>query len=310
MRHLTSLMVILAVLILTACSQSQKTSSEARTSMEALVKELAKNPESVKIDNVNAVYQNDSLSILHFDFTAKNGLGMESTDKMEYIYLIQGDKKYEAIHELAADSVYVDNPTWEKNRKGNIYENLEYDAALRYLAAIFINGNGRVVGDKARENEVKIEVPTGTGAWELKRYSDSFGEETDDKYLVLMGDGVFSNSATTNSNLKVVFFIDGNGFSFRLFEYGSSPVKDDDATYVTRIKDSEGNVHDFRLWNSGQSGQIGSFYNGTEDYQKIVDILKKGGDIIVLMNYSKYGQSDYRFKLNVDGFEKAMKLVK
>lgn len=310
MRHLTSLMVILAVLILTACSQSQKTSSEARTSMEALVKELAKNPESVKIDNVNAVYQNDSLSILHFDFTAKNGLGMESTDKMEYIYLIQGDKKYEAIHELAADSVYVDNPTWEKNRKGNIYENLEYDAALRYLAAIFINGNGRVVGDKARENEVKIEVPTGTGAWELKRYSDSFGEETDDKYLVLMGDGVFSNSATTNSNLKVVFFIDGNGFSFRLFEYGSSPVKDDDATYVTRIKDSEGNVHDFRLWNSGQSGQIGSFYNRTEDYQKIVDILKKGGDIIVLMNYSKYGQSDYRFKLNVDGFEKAMKLVK
>ena len=310
MRHLTSLMVILAVLILTACSQSQKTSSEARTSMEALVKELAKNPESVKIDNVNAVYQNDSLSVLHFDFTAKNGLGMESTDKMEYIYLIQGDKKYEAIHELAADSVYVDNPTWEKNRKGNIYENLEYDAALRYLAAIFINGNGRVVGDKARENEVKIEVPTGTGAWELKRYSDSFGEETDDKYLVLMGDGVFSNSATTNSNLKVVFFIDGNGFSFRLFEYGSSPVKDDDATYVTRIKDSEGNVHDFRLWNSGQSGQIGSFYNGTEDYQKIVDILKKGGDIIVLMNYSKYGQSDYRFKLNVDGFEKAMKLVK
>lgn len=303
-------MVILAVLILTACSQSQKTSSEARTSMEALVKELAKNPESVKIDNVNAVYQNDSLSVLHFDFTAKNGLGMESTDKMEYIYLIQGDKKYEAIHELAADSVYVDNPTWEKNRKGNIYENLEYDAALRYLAAIFINGNGRVVGDKARENEVKIEVPTGTGAWELKRYSDSFGEETDDKYLVLMGDGVFSNSATTNSNLKVVFFIDGNGFSFRLFEYGSSPVKDDDATYVTRIKDSEGNVHDFRLWNSGQSGQIGSFYNGTEDYQKIVDILKKGGDIIVLMNYSKYGQSDYRFKLNVDGFEKAMKLVK
>lgn len=310
MRHLTSLMVILAVLILTACSQSQKTSSEARTSMEALVKELAKNPESVKIDNVNAVYQNDSLSVLHFDFTAKNGLGMESTDKMEYIYLIQGDKKYEAIHELSADSVYVDNPTWEKNRKGNIYENLEYDAALRYLAAIFINGNGRVVGDKARENEVKIEVPTGTGAWELKRYSDSFGEETDDKYLVLMGDGVFSNSATTNSNLKVVFFIDGNGFSFRLFEYGSSPVKDDDATYVTRIKDSEGNVHDFRLWNSGQSGQIGSFYNGTEDYQKIVDILKKGGDIIVLMNYSKYGQSDYRFKLNVDGFEKAMQLVK
>lgn len=276
--------------------------------MEALVKELAKNPESVKIENVNAIYENDSLSILHFDFTAKNGLGMESTDKMEYIYLIQGDKKYEAIHELAADSIYLDNATWEKNRKGNIYENLDYDAALRYLAAIFVNGNGRVVGDKARDQEVKISVPTGTGAWELKRYSDSFGEETNDKYLVLMGDGVFSNSATSNSDLKVVFFIDGESFSFRLFEYGSSPVKDDDSAYVTRIKDNEGNIHDFRLYNSGQSGQIGAY--GKETYDEIVDILKKGGDITVLMSYNDYGQSDYRFKLNVDGFENAIKLVK
>lgn len=276
--------------------------------MEALVKELAKNPESVKIENVNAIYQNDSLSILHFDFTAKNGLGMESTDKMEYIFLIQGGKKYEAIHELAADSIYLDNPTWEKNRKGNIYENLDYDAALRYLAAIYVNGNGRVVGDKAREQEVKIAVPTGTGAWELKRYSDSFGDETNDKYLVLMGDGVFSNSATSNSDLKVVFFIDEDSFSFRLFEYGSSPVKDDDAAYVTRIKDSEGNVHDFRLYNAGQSGQIGAY--GKDSYDEIVDILNKGGEITVLMSYNNYSQSDYRFKLNVDGFNKAINHVK
>ena len=39
---------------------------------------------------------------------------MESTDKMEYIYLIQGDKKYEAIHELGADSIFIDTPTLEK----------------------------------------------------------------------------------------------------------------------------------------------------------------------------------------------------
>lgn len=308
MRNLTACLVTIAVLLLSACSQSVKTSSEAKTSMEALVKELAKNPESVKIENVNAIYQNDSLSILHFDFTAKNGLGMESTDKMEYIYLIQGGKKYEAIHELAADSIYLDNPTWEKNRKGNIYENLDYDAALRYLAAIYVNGNGRVVGDKAREQEVKIAVPTGTGAWELKRYSDSFGDETNDKYLVLTGDGVFSNSATSNSDLKVVFFIDEDSFSFRLFEYGSSPVKDDDAAYVTRIKDSEGNVHDFRLFNAGQSGQIGTY--GKDRYDEIVDILNKGGEITVLMSYNNYSQSDYRFKLNVDGFNKAISHVK
>lgn len=305
MRKLSAyLFVALAVILLTACSQSVKTSSEAKTSMEALVKELARNPESVKIENVNAIYQNDSLSILRFDFTAKNGFGMESTDKMEYIYLIQGDRKFEAIHELAADSVYLDNATWDRKRIGNIYENLDYDGALRYLAAIYINENGRVVGDKAHEQEVKVLVPTGTGAWQLKRYSDSFGDETDDKYLVLMGDGVFSNSATSNSKLKVVFFIDNDSFSFRLFEYGSSPVKDDDAAYVTRIRDSEGNIHNFRMYNAGQSGQIGTY--GSDKYNEIVDILSKGGEITVLMNYNHYGQSDYRFKLDVDGFNKAI----
>lgn len=310
MKKLSFLFTALTALLMVGCSQSSKTSSEARTSMEALVKELARNPESVKIDNVNTVYGNDSLSILHFDFTAKNGLGMESTDKMEYIYLIQGDKKYEAIHELGADSIFVDTPTWEKNKKGNIYQDLDYDNALRYLAATYINGNGRVVGDKSREQDVNISVPTGTGCWELKAYSDSFGDDTDNKYLVLMGNGVFNNSATMNSELKALLFVDDDSFSFRLFEYGHIPVKDDDASYYTQIKDSEGVVHDFRLWNSGQSGQIGPFNNPQEDYKELVNILNKGGEITVVIHYNHYGESDYRFKMNVDGFNKAIKFVK
>ena len=310
MRKVSFYFFALVVTLLTACSQSGKTSSEAKTSMEAIVKELARNPESVKINNVNAIYENDSLTILHFDFTAKNGLGIESTDKMEYVYLIQGEKKYEAIHEIGSDSVYISTPTWGKIRKGNIYENLDYDGAMRYLAANFIKENGRVVGDKSREQDVKISVPTQTGAWKLKNYSDDFGEPTENKYLVLMGDGVFSNSATSNSQLRVVFFIDGDSFSFRLFEYGSSPVKDDDRVYTTRVKDSEGVVHDFRLWNSGQSGQIGPMSLSSEDYNKMLDILKKGGEIIVTMKYSSYSDSDYRFKLDVDGFANAIKYVK
>ena len=310
MKKSSIIFTALIALLMVGCSQSSKTSSEARTSMEALVKELARNPESVKIENVNTVYGNDSLSILHFDFTAKNGLGIESTEKMEYVYLIQGNNKYEAIHELGDDKIFVDNPTLDKMKKGNIYQDLDYDNALRYLAATYINGNGRVVGDKSREHEVNISVPTGTGSWELKAYSDSFGDDTDSKYLVLMGNGVFSNSATMNSSLKALLFIDGDSFSFRLFEYDHSPVKDDDAVYYTQIKDSEGVVHDFNLWNSGQSGQIGPVRNLQEDYKELVNILNKGGEITVIMHYNYYGESDYRFKMNVDGFNKAIKFLK
>lgn len=307
MRNCTLILATATVLLFTACSQSSKTAFEAKTSMEAMIKELARNPESVKIENVYAIYENDSLSILRFDFTGKNGFGVESTDKMEYIYLVENGNKYEAIHELDADSVYLDTPTWEKKREGSIYEKLDYDAAIRYLAATYINSYGRVVGDKAHEQDVKISVPTKTGAWNLKRYSDSFGDETGDKYLVLIGDGVFSNSATSNSALKVVFFIDEDTFSFCLFEYGSSPVKDDDAPYYTRIKDSKGEITEFQLYNAGQSGQIGTA--NIEEFAKITDILKKGGEITVIMTYNKYGRSDYRFKLNVDGFENAITLI-
>lgn len=307
MKKLVYLLFLICTLCV-SCSQSQKVSKEATKAMELTIRDLAKNPENVKITNINTVYANDSLCILHFDFTGKNGLGNETTDKMEYLYIVNEGKKYEAFHELGSDSVFIDQSTWEKTKKGTIYEKLGYDDAIRYLAATFTNSQGRAVGDKSQEEEVNIKVPTQTGKWELKYYSDDFGEKTDAKYLVLMGKGVFSNSATINSRLTVVLFVDGDSYSIRLFEYDSSPVKDDNASYVTRIKDSEGTVHEMSLTNSGQSGQIRP-YSWENNYDEFVNILKKGGEITVTMSYRNYGQSDYRFKLNVEGFNEAIKYV-
>lgn len=308
MKNLFCLIVASFAFIIIGCSKSAKTASEAQSSMEALLKELAHDPESVKVVNLRTAYSNDSLSILHFDFTGKNAFGMNVTNKWEYIYLKQGDKKYEALHELGPDSIYVDQPTWEKIKKGNIYQDLDYDNAIRYLAATFINGNGRVVGDKSNVQEVNIALPTGTGRWELKRYSDTFGDDTDDSYLVLLGKGTFSNSATLNSELNTALFVDDENFAFRLFEYGHSPVMADNAYYNTMIKDSKGKVYTFKLWNSGQSGQIGS--PSKEDYNEMLEILNNGGEVSVVMTYDSYTTSDYKFKMNVDGFNKAIKYLK
>ncbi|MBO4964730.1 MAG: hypothetical protein J6C81_00500 [Muribaculaceae bacterium] len=300
-----------AALALSACSQSAKTASEAKTSMEAMVKEVANDPASVKIENIDASYENDSLTIIHCDMRGKNGFGNEVINKIEYLYLKQGNKKYEAIHTLDADSVYLDKDAWEKARKGTIYEKLDYDGAIRYLAATSINRYGRIVGDKKNEQEVKITVPTQTGEWKLKNYSDSFGDKTKNNYLVLTGNGEFSNSATSNSDLSALLFVDKNTFSLKLLEYGSFIAKDDDAPYQTIIKDSEGNVHKFLLWNSGQSGEIGPILTTMgEDYSNLLKILDKGGEITVLMHYEKYSPQDYRFKLNADGFKNAVKFLK
>ena len=240
--------IVLCVLALCSCSQKSKLESMAKDQMEKTFKEMAKDPESVKLSNLETVYSDDSLCIIHVDFAAKNGLGNEIKDRCEYIFISSNGKNYESYQESAKeeDGLFVSQDKYNKEKKGTIYETLDYEPGLRYLAAIYVNGNGREAGNSEGES-FSIPVPTGTGSWEMKSYKDELGEEGASKYLVLMGSGVFSNSATTNSKMTAVLFMEKTGdFSFKLIEYSSSVVKSDDS-YDYRIKDSEGEVHEMTL---------------------------------------------------------------
>ena len=270
--------------------------------MPQVFNEIAKDPSSVKIANVNAVFSNDSLCIFHFNFTAKNGLGMETTSKMEYVYMETGGKKYEAYNTLDADSVYQDQVTFEKKKVGKIYENLPYESAMFYRAAILANNNGRVVGDKDGEEEISIPIPTNTGFWELGNYIDEFGEETPNRYLRRGGKGVFSNSATTGSRMTAYLVVDRKNITFRFVEYDDHVVKDDESCEM-KIKDSYGDVHEITLYNS-RDGQMTTFSD-----EKVKDILKKGGKITCSAEMGKYSKSKYLFKMDVSGYEEAYEFI-
>ena len=303
-----AIMALLAIVMM-SCSEASKLENEAKERVNQTFHELAKDPSSVQLSNVNAVYSNDSLCILHFDFKAKNGLGIETTDRMEYVYLVSAAKKYEAYQELGGDSIFQDNATFEKTKKGKIYEKLPYETALYYLAATFINNQGRVVGDKAREQDVLIPVPTGTGAWEMHFYKDEFGEEGSGKYLTLMGKGTFSNSATTGSRMTAILFVSkSGGMSFRLVEYDSNIVKSDDY-YECKIKDSEGDVITMSLRNDEESGDMHSW--NTDEVNNLHKALLKGGVITVSIRemYAYSTPDTYLFKMNVTGFEEAFSFL-
>lgn len=176
---------------------------------------------------------------------------------------------------------------------------------MYYKAALFTNTNGYAINDK--EKAVNIPMPTGTGLWDLKAYKDQFGEETGNKYLVLHGNGYFSNSATTGSKLSVILFADNTEFSFRLIEYGSHVVKDDE-TCTMNIKDSEGKIYSgWYLYNT-ESGQM-TLYSYRKEFNELKEILNKGGEIVISASMGKYTKSTYRFKMNVTGFEEAMKFI-
>lgn len=294
--------ILMAVSITSCENKAKELREEAEQAMPKVFNEVAKDPSSVKVANVNTVFSNDSLCIFHFNLTAKNGLGMETTSKMEYVYMKAGGKKYEAYNSLDADSVYQDRTTFEKKKVGKIYENLSYESAIFYRAAILANNNGRVVGDKSGEEEIEIPIPTNTGFWELGNYVDEFGEETSNRYLRLGGKGVFSNTATTGSRMTAYLIVDRKNVTFRFVEYDDHVVKDDESCEM-KIKDSTGDVHEVTLYNS-RDGQMTTFSNET-----IKDILKKGGKITCSAEMGKYSKSKYLFKMDVSGYEQAYEFI-
>lgn len=308
MKRICLIFVILtSICTLFSCTQRSKLEAAAKEQMEATYKELAKDPSSVKLSNIKTVFCNDSLCIIHVDFSAKNGLGVEVKDRWEYIFIKSEGKFYEASQEISNedDGVFVTKEKYEQIKKGTIYEPLSYGDGLRYLATIYVNGSGREAG--IREGEpFSIPVPTGTGSWDVKNYKDEFGEEGAVRYLALMGSGVFSNSATTNSKMTAILFIDKDyDFSFKLIEYNSSVVKSDDS-YDFRIKDSQGDIHEMVLYNNEESGQMSSWMSENKEIMR--KVLEKGGTITVAVRERHaYSTPDtYLFKLDVTGFEKAI----
>ena len=286
----------------TTRNESAKLENDAMKQATATIKELAKHPESSKTSDFRTVYATDSLCILHFNHTGKNGFGNEITTQMEYIYLLRNDKIYEAVHEANRDSVYLNPETMEKEQRMTIYAGLPYDQALMYRVVKSLNEEGRVVGKKGEA--VDLPIPTGTGNWELKYYTDDFGDLTPDRYLVLYGRGTFSNSATTNSNMSAYLFVDKTGISMRLVEYSSSVVKDNDYCSL-KVKDSDGIIYNWGLYNT-RSGYMYFSGNAKND---MYEILNKGGEVSLHGTMGRYVISDYTFKFDVTGYEKAAKLL-
>ena len=300
--------LLLIVLSFASCSRASKVAAEAEKTMTQLFKEIAKVPESVKVDGIETKLSDDSLCILNANPTAKNGLGTESTSKYEYIYIISQGQAYEAYGEIGDDDVYIKPEEFDREKKGKIYENLPYEQAIRHLASVKVITSGRAVGDKER-NDVDIPMSLNTGLWEKRQYTNSFNEKTDDSYLVLKAKGAFSNSATTGSEMTALLFVSEYDISLRLVEYSSSLVKDDEL-YSLMVKTPDEEVHYFWLRNNYNGDMTFSSYLG-EGESGFRKLLEQGGVLTCMIEeQTRYGTpSKYYFKLRVNGYNEAINLI-
>jgi hypothetical protein len=158
------------------------------------------------------------------------------------------------------------------------------------------------------QNNVQFE---GTGIWKIGYFVDEFGDPTENGYISNSNyiSGVFSNSATSNSNLNSLFLISKKSrVALQLYEYaGRNPVK----AYSTKdysiiVKDGSGEKHSMK--GTMYEGGDRIFFDrssGKNHISKMHNILMNGGNITVVLKDTEYGLSTYKIQFNADGYKNA-----
>jgi len=150
--------------------------------------------------------------------------------------------------------------------------------------------------------------------WIFKYYVDEFNDETEDSYITYKTfiNGKFSNSATTNSDLKVEIIADSfNDITITLYEYGRSKVKNSSSRNVDKysitIKTSDGEKHNL----------TGTMYCGgdrifiDDNYRKVVlDALSGSGTVGFYIANANYTTTTYLFDIPTSNFSIEYERVK
>lgn len=141
------------------------------------------------------------------------------------------------------------------------------------------------------------------GLWELDQFVDEFGDKVGEQYCALpYVNGVFSNTATSGSNMFAKLLITKDRIMFKLLEYDDNPVVGNDY-FTILIKDSEGEKTVLIGKQSGEyiavSDNSGEFYT-SNDYLKFKSLLEKGGEMQFVL-IGKYKET-YKFTLNIEGY--------
>ena len=140
---------------------------------------------------------------------------------------------------------------------------------------------------------------TDMGMWKIKYYVDEFGDYTTEGYVTNKNwiEGKFSNSATTNAKLYVVFLIDDEDVAIKLYEYGKDVVKNGGSsrvTYNVTMKDAAGVRHTLTGYMYSGSDRI---FFSAEDEQTILNALSANGNVKFSIVNSKTATDQYIFSV-------------
>ncbi len=149
-----------------------------------------------------------------------------------------------------------------------------------------------------KEERIRRENANKTGMWEIRYYVDEFGEKTESGYIANADfiSGVFSNTATNNSDLNVWLLIDdSNDIAIKLYEYArSNPVKTARSkSYKVLIQDNDGDKYDLSATNYSDRLIIDE-----DDSYQLHKALIRGGTLKFKIIESDRRTTNYSFSID------------
>ena len=126
------------------------------------VEEYFQNAEKAEIYNLQTMFSNDSLCILHFDIRNKENNGDYPKGSFEYVFLSQDGKLYYSINNARdKDFVYFAEEKLDSIQKIRKYTNLDYPNSLLQQSVENIIFRGNVVNEK--EVSFSLKTPSEYG---------------------------------------------------------------------------------------------------------------------------------------------------
>ena len=135
--------------------------------------------------------------------------------------------------------------------------------------------------------------------WETEYYVDDFGEPTGEAFEYFDVVGVFSNSATTNS--ECAFLIkhdDGDSYSVSIYPYNRTRRESwINSSYQTvMIKTPSGEVKDIKSF----CYKKGLVLFSDDEYPIFKDAISESGDYTFLLKYQDdYSEAKYKFNFTL-----------
>lgn len=170
-------------------------------------------------------------------------------------------------------------------------------------------GQKNELSSNAQTTPIPTEAPKPE-EWIIKHYVDEFKNETDETYLTYSEKlkGTFSNSATTDSKLRVTIIVTIGRASFKLYEYGNNLVKNyySHTQYytITYLDDDKTKTS---VKGRMDKGNNLLYIDNVVDSCNLINAMKANKSISIYAVPEDTKTTNYLFTINCEGFKDAYK---